>query len=176
MITEVKIFNVDDFTTLFETANPIKVTIRDEHKATQFAVESGESRSDHVVVQPIEINMDLILTGETKNAFERMQQIYDTHQLVGIQTRVKTYQPMLLVSFSHDETPDMADAINLSLHFTEWQAVEPEYGELPPRKVAKKEQSSTVNRGKVQTVAVPETEKKKGSAATQGWDYIKEKM
>lgn len=77
----------------------------------------------------------------------------------------KTYQPMLLVNLYHDEIPEMADAIKLSLRFSEWRTVEPEYGDLPPRKVAKKEQSSTVNRGKVQTSTVPE--KKKKSAATK---------
>ncbi|MEX9216278.1 phage baseplate protein [Providencia rettgeri] len=160
MITEVKIFNVDDFTTLFESASPMQINVRDEHKATQFAVESGETRSDHVVVQGVEIGMDLILTGEVKSAFEIMQQAYDQHQLVGIQTRVKTYQPMLLVNFYHDEIPEMVDAIKLSLRFTEWRTVEPEYGDLPPRQVAKKEQSSTVNRGKVQTSTVPDKQKK----------------
>nr|WP_048608954.1 hypothetical protein [Providencia rettgeri] len=159
MITEVKIFNVDNFSTLFETANPIQINVRDEHKATQFTVESGETRSDHVVVQPVEIGMDLILAGEMKSAFETLQQAYDKHQLVGIQTRVKTYQPMLLVNLYHDEIPEMADAIKLSLRFSEWRTVEPEYGDLPPRKVAKKEQSSTVNRGKVQTSTVPDKKK-----------------
>ena len=164
MITEVKIFNTDNFTALFETVNPMQINVSDGHKATQFAVESGETRSDHIVEQPVEISMDLILTGEMKSTFEIMQQAYDKHQLVGVQTRVKTYQPMLLVNFNHTEIPDMADAIKLTLRFTEWRTVEPEYGDLPPRKVTKKEQSSTVNRGKVQTVTVSD-QKKKSTAA-----------
>ncbi|WP_273818074.1 phage baseplate protein [Providencia rettgeri] len=175
MITEIKIFNVDNFSTLFETANPIQINVRDEHKATQFTVESGETRSDHVVVQPVEIGMDLILAGEMKSAFETLQQAYDKHQLVGIQTRVKTYQPMLLVNLYHDEIPEMADAIKLSLRFSEWRTVDPEYGDLPPRKVAKKEQSSTVNRGKVQTTTTSDKKKKSAAAKiadgefTLGW-------
>ena len=176
MITEVKIFDTESFTTLFESVNPVQLNVRDEHKATQFQVESGETRSDHVVINPVEIGMDLILTGELKDAFEAMQQAYDQHQLVGIQTRVKTYQPMLIVNFYHDEIPDMADAVKLSLRFTEWRTVEPEYGELPPRKVAKKEQSSTVNRGKVQTKEADIATKKKGSALTKGVDWVTEKV
>lgn len=176
MITEVKIFDTESFVTLFESVSPLQLSIRDEHKATQFQVESGETRSDHVVINPVEIGMDLILTGEPKDAFEAMQQAYDQHQLVGIQTRVKTYQPMLIVNFYHDEIPDMADAVKLSLRFTEWRMVEPEYGELPPRKVAKKEQSSTVNRGKVQTKEADTATKKKGSALTKGVDWVAEKV
>ena len=54
-------------TTLFESASPFK-TERPwmTHKATQFQVESGETRSDHVVINPVEIGMDPILTGELK--------------------------------------------------------------------------------------------------------------
>ncbi|MGJ0637421.1 phage baseplate protein [Xenorhabdus bovienii] len=151
MITEVKIFNVNTFATLFESASPIQVSVRDEHKVTKFQVENGETRSDHIVVEAVEIGMELLLTGELKNSFAAMQQAYDTHQLVGIQTRVKTYQPMILANFYHDEVSEMADAIKLSLRFSEWRTIEPEYGELPPRKVAKKTQSGTVNRGNVQT-------------------------
>ena len=160
MITDVKIFDTDSFTTLFETASPIKINIRDEHKATTFQVESGETRSDHVVVQAVEIGMDLILSGELKNAFGLMQQAWEQNKLVGIQTRVKTYQPMLLVNFYHDETSEMADAIQLSLRFTEWRSVTPEYGDLPPKKVQKPSQSSTVKRGGAQTKSVSEERKK----------------
>ena len=83
---------------------------------------------------------------------------------------------MLIVNFYHDEIPDMTDAVKLSLRFTEWRTVEPEYGELPPRKVAKKEQSSTVNRGKVQTKEADIDTKKKGSALTKGVDWVTEKV
>lgn len=176
MITEVKIFDTESFATLFDSVSPIQINVRDEHKATQFQVESGETRSDHIVVNAVEIGMDLIITGELKDSFEAMQQAYDQHKLVGVQTRVKTYQPMLMVNFYHDEIPDMADAIKLSLRFTEWRTVEPEYGDLPPRKVAKKEQSGTVNRGKVQTKEADTATKKKGSVMTKGVDWATEKL
>ncbi|KOO17682.1 phage-like protein, partial [Morganella morganii] len=63
MITEVKIFDVNSFVTLFDSANPVKLTISDSHKATSFQVESGETRSDHVVVNAVTISMDLMITG-----------------------------------------------------------------------------------------------------------------
>ncbi|MDR0805942.1 MAG: hypothetical protein LBN41_04230 [Enterobacteriaceae bacterium] len=167
MITDVKIFDLDSFNTLFSSASPIKVNVRDEHKATKFQVESGETRSDHVVVEAIEIDMELILSGEDmKNTYESIRQAFDKHQLLGIQTKVRTYSPMLMINFPHDELPEMLDAIKLSLHFTEWRTIEPEYGELPPQKVEKKQQSGTVNRGKVQTQEADEKTKKKGSVLT----------
>ena len=173
MITDVKIFDIESFNTLFASASPMQVNVRDEHKATKFQVENGETRSDHVVVEAIEIGMELLLTGDMKNAYESIRQAYDNNQLLGIQTRVRTYSPMLLVNFYHDESAEMLDAIKLSLRFSEWRTVEPEYGELPPRKVEKKEQSGTVNRGKVQTQEAGEKTKRKGSVLTKVDDWRK---
>ncbi|VTP70784.1 phage protein [Proteus vulgaris] len=61
----------------------------------------------------------------------------------------------------------MIDAIKLPLRFVEWRTVEPEYGELPPRSTQKPTQSSTVNRGNVQTKDADTETKKKGSFATR---------
>ncbi|HHQ6055176.1 phage baseplate protein [Morganella morganii] len=167
MITEVKIFDVNSFATLFDSASPVKLTVSDTHKATSFQVESGETRSDHVVVNAVTISMDLMLTGETEDEFKAMQQAYDYHKLVCIQTRVRAYGPMLITSFTHDENPEMADGLSLSLTFTEWRVIEPEYGELPLRKVVKKKQSSTVNSGKVQAQTAAPPPAKKSSVAVK---------
>lgn len=160
MITDVKIFDPEKYSTLFETLSPIQINVRDERRATSFPVESGETRSDHVVVQPVEIGMDVILSGDMSNSFSALQQAYAKNQLLGIQTRARVYQPMLLVNFYHDESAEMADAIKLSLRFTEWRTVTPEYGALPPRSVAKKGQAGTVKRGNVQTKEVPSERKR----------------
>ena len=61
-------------------------------------MESGETRSDHVVVNAVTISMDLMLTGETEDEFKAMQQAYDYHKLVCIQTVVRAYGPMLITS------------------------------------------------------------------------------
>lgn len=167
MITEVKIFDVNSFVTLFDSASPVKLTISDSHKATSFQVESGETRSDHVVVNAVTISMDLMIAGETEDEFKAIQQAYDGHKLVCIQTRVRAYGPMLITGFNHDETPEMTDGLRLSLTLTEWRVIEPEYGELPPRKVVKKKQSSTMNCGKVQAQTAEPAPAKKGSVAVK---------
>ncbi|MFN6885537.1 phage baseplate protein, partial [Proteus mirabilis] len=91
MITEVRIFDLASFTTLFDSVNPTQVTIDDSHQAITFTVENGESRSDHVVINPISISISLLLTGDIANAYATIKQLYDENTLVGIQTRVSTY-------------------------------------------------------------------------------------
>ncbi|WP_337243270.1 phage baseplate protein, partial [Proteus faecis] len=80
-----------------------------------------------------------------------IKQLYDEHTLVGIQTRVKTYQPMLLESLTHDEDPQKVNAIELKLKFTEWKTIEPEYYKKSSKSTKKPKQISTVNRGNVKS-------------------------
>lgn len=155
MITEVRIFDLESFSTLFDSVNPTKVSINDSHQTMKFTVENGESRSDHVVINPISINIDLLLTGDIANSYSIIKQLYDENTLVGIQTRVKTYQPMLLESLTHDEDPAKIDAIELKLKFTEWKTIEPEYDKKSTKSMKKPKQSSTVDRGNVKSKKSP---------------------
>lgn len=43
MITEVRIFDLASFTTLFDSVNPTQVTIDDSHQAITFTVEMGKA-------------------------------------------------------------------------------------------------------------------------------------
>ncbi|QIG05644.1 phage baseplate protein [Proteus sp. ZN5] len=151
MITEVRIFDLESFTTLFDSVNPMKVSITDSHQVIKFAVENGENRSDHVIINPISIDVELLLTGDIADRYSIIKQLYDEHTLVGIQTRVKTYQPMLLESLTHDEDPQKVNAIELKLKFTEWKTIEPEYNKKSSKSTKKPKQTSTVNRGNVKS-------------------------
>ncbi len=162
MITEVRIFDLASFTTLFDSVNPTQVTIDDSHQAITFTVENGESRSDHVVINPISISISLLLTGDIANAYATIKQLYDENTLVGIQTRVSTYQPMLLESLSHDEDPSKVDAIELKLKFIEWKSIEPEYNKKSAKSTKKPKQSSTINRGNVKSKKTMPIGKKQG--------------
>lgn len=151
MITEVRIFDLESFVTLFDSVNPTKVSVTDSHQAIKFAIENGENRSDHVVINPISIGVDLLLTGDIAHRYSIIKQLYDEHTLVGIQTRVGTYQPMLLESLTHDEDPAKVDAIELKLKFIEWKTIEPEYNKKSPKSTKKPKQTSTVNRGNIKS-------------------------
>ncbi|CUJ80687.1 MULTISPECIES: phage baseplate protein [Achromobacter] len=143
----VAILDADTLQVLFASAEPMRVSVRESKRATKFAVEDGTERSDHVVRELTEIQIDFLLADDTRNQFENLRQAFDKNKLVTVQTKVRSYEKMLILDVPHDETPELGMAINIPVRFQEWVEVKPEFGTLPPAKVENKSQSSTVKRG-----------------------------
>lgn len=140
---------------VFAAAHPMRVGVRESAKLTQFPVEDGTTRSDHLVRLPNEVTIDFLLTDDTRNAFSELRSAFQQRTLLSVQTKVALYFSLLITAMPHDETPDGGESITVPITMQEWVTVEPEYGDLPPSKVANKAQSSTVARGQQQTTATP---------------------
>lgn len=166
---QVTILDAESFETLFASAHPMRVAVRETKRATKFAVEDGSERSDHVVRELTEIQIDFLVADDTRNQFESLRQAFDQNKLLTVQTKVRSYESMLIVDMPHDETPELGMAINVPIRMQEWIEVKPEFGELPPAKVENKSQSSTVKRGQQTGKEPPE---KKKSAALEGYEAI----
>ncbi|MCG7324278.1 phage baseplate protein [Achromobacter sp. ACRQX] len=159
----VAILDTESFETLFASAHPMRVAVREAKRATKFAVEDGSERSDHVVRELTEIQIDFLLVDDTRNQFESLRQAFDRNKLLTVQTKVKSYESMLIVDMPHDETPELGMAVNVPIRMQEWIEVKPEFGQLPPAKVENKSQSSTVKRGQQTTQDSDASTERKGS-------------
>lgn len=158
------ILDNDDFQQLFTATSPIRVSVRETKKATQFAVEDGTQRSDHVVVDAVEISFDLFINDESaRNGYEEIRQAWRENRLVTVQTSVSSYPNMLILEIPHDETQDAGGSIRIPVRLQEWRTYEPQYGELPPAKVKNKNQSSTVQAGQKQTSETSEATRRRSS-------------
>ncbi|KOQ18229.1 hypothetical protein ABW38_00420 [Achromobacter xylosoxidans] len=159
----VAILDADSLQVLFASAEPMRVGVREAKRATKFAVEDGTERSDHVVRELTEIQIDFLLADDTRNQFEAIRQAFEQNKLVTVQTKVRSYEKMLIVDVPHDETPELGAAVNVPIRMQEWIEVKPEFGTLPPEKVENKGQSSTVKRGQQTTEESGEGKKRQGS-------------
>ena len=158
------ILDNDSLQQIFTATSPIRVSVRESKKATQFAVEDGSERSDHVVTAATEISFDLFISDDrARNAYEEIRQAWRTNQLVTVQTSVSSYPDMLILDIPHDETQDAGGSIRIPVRMQEWRTYEPQYGELPPAKVKNKNQSSTVQAGQTQTSEASEATRRRGS-------------
>jgi hypothetical protein len=159
----VAILDAQNFQPLFQTANPMQVNVRETAKLTTFAVEDGTRRTDHRVIDPVEISLPLLLVQDSRNVFEALRQAWlDGTELV-VQTKVRSYPRMMISEIPHDETPDQGESIPVAVRLLEVTVITPEYGELPPRKVANKAQASTTKKGNQQTTQTSEANQKKAS-------------
>lgn len=146
-ITPVIILDNDTLQELWAGSDIMQVSVMETSKATRYAVEDGTSRNDHVIQNPVEITMSIVLVGEVARLFQLLKQSYLERKLVTVQTKTDVYTNMLVEEIPHDQDAGMTDGVTVSVRFVEWREVVPEYGELTMSRVANPNQSDTVNRG-----------------------------
>ena len=132
----VNILDSGNFKILFASIQPMRISVREEKKATSFQVEDGSERSDHIVESAKEIAMDLVMEGpDARLMYSQILQAWKDNTLVIVQTKVNSYQSMLIESIPHDEAPEFGGGISMPIRLKEWRSVRPQYGGLPPNKV-----------------------------------------
>lgn len=159
----VAILDATSFQPLFTGTNPMRVTVRETSKITSYAVEDGTQRSDHRYFDPVEIDLPLLLTDDVRDTFEKLRQAYLDGILVIVQTKVRTYPDMMILEMPHDESNETGDSVPVNFKLKEIRTVKPEYGTLPPSRVASQKQSSTVKKGNQQTTESDAPTKRRAS-------------
>lgn len=146
-ITPVVILDNDSLQELWVGSDVMRVSVHETSKATRYAVEDGTSRNDHVIQNPTEIEISMILAGEMARLFQLLKQTYLERKLVTVQTKTDVYTDMLVEEIPHEQDAGMTDGVTVDVRLLEWREIAPEYGELTTNKVANPSQSDTVNRG-----------------------------
>lgn len=147
----VAILDGESFEQLFASAHVMRVSVREMSKLTSYPVEDGTLRTDHRILDPVEIEIPLLLTDETRDLFEKLRQAFIEGADLIVQTKVRSYPTMMIYEMPHEEVPDQGDAIPMAIKLREIRVITPEFGTLPPRTVANKAQASTVKSGNKQT-------------------------
>lgn len=146
-ITPVIILDNDTLQELWAGSDIMSVSVSETSKATRYAVEDGTSRNDHVIQNPAEISIGMMLAGEVAQLFQILKQTYLERKLVTVQTKTDVYADMLVEEIPHEQDAGMTDGVTVDVRLVEWREVAPEYGELTAKKVAQPWQSDTVKRG-----------------------------
>ena len=168
--TPVMVLDTDVFGILFHSASPMRVSVREEKRATKFQVESGEVRNDHVIDLPTEIVVDFLIAGnEARAQYANLVTKYHAKEPVIIQTRLTSYDNMLIESIGREEVADIAEGSTMSVRFIEWREITPEYGELTPEKTQSPKHTDTVNRGKVTGKESQDVQKQSWLDKNLGW-------
>lgn len=141
------IYNSDG-TQLFPLARPVKASIREECKPMEHPVEDGTVITDHRVIQPVEIEVPLVLSSsDYKSVYQAIRTAYLAADLLTVQTKVGSYGNMLIVKIPHEESADIFDGIQLAMSLKEVKIVTASVGKLPTSAVKHKRNASKQNRG-----------------------------
>lgn len=157
--TDIVAVYTQDYTQVFRNARAIKAIVKETSKVMEHPIETGAIVTDHRIVWPVEIELNLILRPENyQDVYYEIKDLYLQGTLLIVQTRSDIYLNQLINSMPHEEDPTIYDTITIALSLKEVQMVTAQFTTTPRNQ----KNSSTVNRGNQQgTTANP---KQTGSA------------
>jgi len=130
----------------------MRATVSDISRLMEHPIETGSVIADHIVFEPIEIDLPVMLTGpNTKALYYELHALYLAGAKLIVQSRVDQYGFMVLTEMPHEESPDVADGIVVQVRLREAVFVTATYGGLAPVQVKSKPQASTKKKGAQQT-------------------------
>ncbi|WP_422930144.1 phage baseplate protein [Singulisphaera sp. PoT] len=112
----VGVYDARSFRQAFAYARPLKASIRETAKVMEHPAENGVLISDHRVVNPVEIEMPMLIPALYYGSmYQQIKSAFLGGTLLYVQTRVATYSNMFIADMPHEESPDIYDAITLTL-------------------------------------------------------------
>lgn len=136
------------FNQVFPLARPIKATIDESAKAMEHPVETGVVITDHIIFQPNEIELSMILpSGEYRSVYQQIEQIYKAATVLSVQTRAATYQNMFIYRMPHQEDVELFDTISMFIRMRQILIIAPAAQSLPATSVKNPTDQSTITNG-----------------------------
>jgi hypothetical protein len=132
----------------FPLARPVKAIVDESAKIMEHPLEDGSVIADHIVFNPNEIELALILPrGEYRAVYQQVEQIFRAATIVSVQTRTSTYPNMVIYRAPHQEDTELYDTVAMIIRLRQAQFVQTATQALPPQAVKNPVDQSTVNNG-----------------------------
>ena len=137
------------FAQLFVDARPMKASISETSKIFEHPLETGAVIADHRIINPVDIVLPLVVNAlDYASVFQQVKSAFVNASILTVQTKVGSYENMVIQEMPHEETPEMFDTVSIALKLRQARFVTAQYGKLPPAKVAAPKHTDTVKQGK----------------------------
>lgn len=161
---EVFIMEQGSFMPSFPYARPLRLKVMDRAKVMKHPLEDGSTITDHIVIDPVRIEIPMIFIRDYRDTHSQMRQAFQEGRLFTVQTKADTYESMVISDFPHEEDTDYWDVLVCNLRLSEARMITPEYGEMSQEKAANSSDASTQNRGAQQTTQTSSSDGAKASS------------
>lgn len=143
------------YSPLFALARPLAATVYEDAKLMEHPLEMGSVIADHIVIQPMEIDMPCMVVGETeyRNTYAAIKSAFISGTLLTVVTRTGVYTDMVITAMPHDERPQSFNAIEMNIRLRHAVFVKPQSSALSSSQTQNPAQASTVKKGSQQTTA-----------------------
>lgn len=143
-----------NFNQVFPKARIVKPVVKPSSKGMEHPIETGVIITDHVIINPIELELPVIVKApDLQDTYKTIFNYYTNSTLLNVHTKASTYSNMYILEMPHEEDPDLFDAVAVVLKFKQALIVTSESSQNIQPKNPKN--SGTVKRGTVQPVAPP---------------------
>lgn len=141
---------------VFSRARPMKARVNEMAQVMEHPVESGATITDHKIIKPVEITIDMLLDPMLyRSVYAQIKGYYLGGELFTVLTKSGAYTSMIITGIPHDEDPGLIDTIAISIALKQVIIVEAQYGKLPPQSVENPTDADTVKRGEITPKDVP---------------------
>ena len=111
---------------VFYGAQPMRVRVRESSRVMQHPLETGVVIADHIVNEPIEIEVDLIIPAVFYiSVYQQIKTARLNGSLLVVQTNADVYTNMIVSDMPHDETPEMTGVLVMPLRMRQCLFVAP---------------------------------------------------
>ena len=129
-------------------ARAMKCNVVESSKLCDHPIEDGSTISDFKIQLPIEIELIVAVAPQYYSSlYASAQRCKNTSKVLTLQTRAAVYTNLQLVSFAHEETPDVLDVLFLAMKLRQVVVISTQYQALPPAAVKNQTDTSTVQTG-----------------------------
>jgi hypothetical protein len=139
----------DGYSQVFALARPMQAGVKEEAKLMEHPLESGATVTDHMVVQPVSLELGFTLNdADYRATYNEIRSLFLAGTILTVQTKTGIYRNMLIAAMPHEEAAERFDAVTLTLTLKEITLITPEYTmAYRPQNPA---QADTAERGEVQ--------------------------
>lgn len=155
-----------EFKQVFRNARPLKISPKPTNKAMEHPLETGASTVDHVITNPVKVELSLLFNARTcKTDYAEIAQLSQNRTLLIVQCRATQFNNMFIESMPHTEDADIFGTFTMALVLSQAFFVTPQFGT-----VRNPTNTNTQARGNVQgNDATPE---QKQTAGAGFLDYL----
>lgn len=145
---------------LFPDATPMKVKVKNDAEFFKHPLEDSSVRVDHIVFNPIEVSLDMILASEQyTQTYKQIKEAYRGQTEIVVKTKADTFENLYLQAIPHEEDPDHFDSITITLILQETQFATVT-ATFQPQETP---DTNTINKGKAETQTPTPTQDNRGS-------------
>lgn len=143
-------FSIGSFLGGTTKAEPMKAFVMEDSKGFTHPLESNRSITDHRIILPIVIEMQLSVTNDkSSEIYKELRGLYFTAETVQVRTRSETYKNMYVARIPHDESVARFNALIFDVTFREIQVEVNTVAAAQAFSPANPLQADTVERGEI---------------------------